>query len=263
MKSIFLSPEQVFDQPLPLFEKVGTAAPASDLALLTVPDDGFVHEAGGGMNYYLAGDACVDRFGRRNPCTACAFRPALLLEPGEEALLQHERKDGTVTTVDYGLYPTTILDRSLRDLAEKQLSERSLRDTGRHITVRGTQQPVYRLGAKQMIVLTLEQGGANGYLQLSDGTIASEGDRVFLELRPVRWLYDAENRLLISCMALFGGWNREEGAAYLNGSFLSELAPEAEDELPEEGAFRFVKHDELSLIRAYVRSTRRRWTSSW
>ena len=252
MKSIFLSPEQVFDQPLPLFEKVGTAAPASDLALLTVPDDGFVHEAGGGMNYYLAGDACVDRFGRRNPCTACAFRPALLLEPGEEALLQHERKDGTVTTVDYGLYPTTILDRSLRDLAEKQLSERSLRDTGRHITVGGTQQPVYRLGAKQMIVLTLEQGGANGYLQLSDGTIASEGDRVFLELRPVRWLYDAENRLLISCMALFGGWNREEGAAYLNGSFLSELAPEAEDELPEEGAFRFVKHDELSLIRAYV-----------
>ena len=252
MKSIFLSPEQVFDQPLPLFEKVGTAAPASDLALLTVPDDGFVHEAGGGMNYYLAGDACVDRFGRRNPCTACAFRPALLLEPGEEALLQHERKDGTVTTVDYGLYPTTILDRSLRDLAEKQLSERSLRDTGHHITVRGTQQPVYRLGAKQMIVLTLEQGGANGYLQLSDGTIASEGDRVFLELRPVRWLYDAENRLLISCMALFGGWNREEGAAYLNGPFLSELAPEAEDELPEEGAFRFVKHDELSLIRAYV-----------
>ena len=252
MKSIFLSPEQVFDQPLPLFEKVGTAAPASDLALLTVPDDGFVHEAGGGMNYYLAGDACVDRFGRRNPCTACAFRPALLLEPGEEALLQHERKDGTVTTVDYGLYPTTILDRSLRDLAEKQLAERSLRDTGRHITVRGTQQPVYRLGAKQMIVLTLEQGGANGYLQLSDGTIASEGDRVFLELRPVRWLYDAENRLLISCMALFGGWSREEGAAYLNGPFLSELAPEAEDELPEEGAFRFVKHDELSLIRAYV-----------
>ena len=252
MKSIFLSPEQAFDQPLPLFEKVGTAAPASDLALLTVPDDGFVHEAGGGMNYYLAGDACVDRFGRRNPCTACAFRPALLLEPGEEALLQHERKDGTVTTVDYGLYPTTILDRSLRDLAEKQLSERSLRDTGRHITVCGTQQPVYRLGAKQMIVLTLEQGGANGYLQLSDGTIASEGDRVFLELRPVRWLYDAENRLLISCMALFGGWSREEGAAYLNGPFLSELAPEAEDELPEEGAFRFVKHDELSLIRAYV-----------
>ena len=252
MKSIFLSPEQVFDQPLPLFEKVGTAAPASDLALLTVPDDGFVHEAGGGMNYYLSGDACVDRFGRRNPCTACALRPVLLLEPGEEALLQHERKDGTVTTVDYGLYPTTVLDRSLRDLAEKQLAERSLRDTGRHITVRGTQQPVYRLGAKQMIVLTLEQGGANGYLQLSDGTIASEGDRVFLELRPVRWLYDAESRLLISCMALFGGWSREDGAAYLNGPFLSELAPEAEDELPEEGAFRFVKHDELSLIRAYV-----------
>ena len=250
MKSIFLSHDQVFEKGL--LEAVGAAAPATDLALLTTPDDGFVHEPGGGMNYFLAEGACVDRFGRANPCSICAVRPVLLLEPGDEALLQRRRSDGSVTTVEYGLYPTTILDRSLRDLAEKNLQQRSLRDTGRHVTLRGTQQPVYRLGAKQMIVLTLEQGGANGYLQLSDGTIVSEGDRVFLELRPVRWLYDAENRLLISCMALFGGWSREDGAAYLNGPFLSELAPEAEDELPEEGAFRFVKHDELSLIRAYV-----------
>ena len=250
MKSIFLSHDQVFEKGL--LEAVGAAAPATDLALLTTPDDGFVHEPGGGMNYFLAEGACVDRFGRANPCSICAVRPVLLLEPGDEALLQRKRSDGNVTTVEYGLYPTTILDRSLRDLAEKNLQQRSLRDTGRHVTLRGTQQPVYQLGAKQMVVLTLEQGGANGYLQLSDGSIVSEGDRVFLELRPVRWIYDEANRLLISCMALFGGLERDEAAAYVQGPFLTELAPEQEEELPGGMGFRFVQHDELSLIRAYV-----------
>ena len=252
MKSIFLSHEQVFEHRLPLLETVGAAAPATDLALLTTPDDGFVHEAEGGINYYLAENACVDRFGRANPCTVCAVRPALLLEPGEEALLQHARKEGSVTTAEYGVFPTTILDRSLRDMAEKNLLSRSLKDTGREITISGKQYPVYRLGAKQMIVLSLEQGGANGYLQMSDGSIVSEGDRVFLELKPVRWLYDEENRLLISCMALFGGLTRDEAAEYLQGGFLQELAPEADSEIPEDAGFRWAEHDELSLIRAYV-----------
>ena len=50
MRSIFLSHEQVFDKPLPIFKTVGAAAPASDLALLTTPDDGFLHESEGGIN---------------------------------------------------------------------------------------------------------------------------------------------------------------------------------------------------------------------
>ena len=41
MKSIFLSHEQVFERPLPFFRTVGAAAPATDLALMTAPDDGF------------------------------------------------------------------------------------------------------------------------------------------------------------------------------------------------------------------------------
>ena len=44
MKSIFLSPEQLFEKPLPMFSVVGTAARASDLAVLTALDDGFLLE---------------------------------------------------------------------------------------------------------------------------------------------------------------------------------------------------------------------------
>ena len=47
MKSIFLSPEQLFENRLAIFDKVGTAVPPCDLALLTTRDDGFLFDAGG------------------------------------------------------------------------------------------------------------------------------------------------------------------------------------------------------------------------
>ena len=251
MKSIFLSREQIFDQPLKAIEVVGAAAPAADLALLTAPDDGFLSEPGGGMNYFLADGACADRFGRQNACAVCGVRPALLMETGDEQLLDRVRKEGSVTFAEYGLYPMTILDRSLRGMAQKNLAEHSLRDTGLSYTIASKQYPVYRLGAKQMIVLTFDQPSANGYVRLSDGTIVSEGDTVFLELRPVRWLYDEQLALLVSCQALFGGMSREEAAESLRGDFLNELRDGAEGGA-ESASFRVEEHDELSLIRAYV-----------
>ena len=250
MKSIFLSLEQVFQKPLALFARVGAAAPASDAALLTAEDDGFLHESGGGINYYLA-DGCVDRFGRAGSCAVCAARPALLLDEGEEKLLRHIVTDGGVTTAEYGAYPTVILDPSLRDMAAREYERGGLTDTGRRVHLGGEALPVYRLGAKEIVRLTLRQGGVNGYVSLSDGTLVGEGESVFLETRPVRWLYDADSALLLSCRALFGGLSREEAAAYLRESFLRELCPPEEDGA-QNAPFRVEQHDELSLIRAYV-----------
>ncbi len=250
MRSIFLSLEQLFEKPLPVFEKVGAAAPATDLALLTAPDDGFLHESGGGINYFLA-DGCADRFGRPGPCAVCAVRPALLLDAGEEKELHHLRTEGGVTTAEYGSYPSVILDISLREMAAREYARGSLPDTGRRVRICGEAVPVLRLGAKEIVRVTLAQGGVNGYVRLSDGTLAGEGESVFLELRPVRWLYDEALALLVSCQALFGGMSREEAAEYLREDFLKELCDDAEGG-EETASFRVAEHDELSLIRAYV-----------
>ena len=118
MKSIFLSHKQMFDQPLRFLQVLGAAAPASDLARMTAVDDGFLTADGGGINYYLSGSDCVDRFGRSNPCEICAVRPALLLEEGDETLLRHVEDKGSVTMAEYGCYPTTVLTRGLREMAE-------------------------------------------------------------------------------------------------------------------------------------------------
>ncbi|MBR2582744.1 MAG: hypothetical protein IKD61_05065, partial [Oscillospiraceae bacterium] len=190
MRSIFLSHEQVFEKPLPIFKTVGNAAPAADLALLTTPDDGFLHEAEGGINYLLS-DSCVDRFGRDGECGACALRPALLLEEGDKKLLHRVKDEEGVVTAEYGSFPAYLIDQSLRDMAEREFRRGALRDTGRSIHIAGEPVPVYALGGKRLIRLTLGQSCAGGYVQLRDGTVVTEGESVFLEFRPVRWLYDA------------------------------------------------------------------------
>ena len=124
-------------------------------------------------------------------------------------------------------------------------SRGSLPETGRRVRVGGETLPVLRLGAKEIVRVTLAQGGVNGYVRLSDGTLAGEGESVFLELRPVRWLYDEDLGLLVSCQALFGGMSREEAAEYLREDFLNELRDGAEGGA-ESASFRVEEHDELS-----------------
>ena len=250
MKSIFLSHEQLFEKPLALLNKVGTVAPATDLALLSTPDDGFLVESGGGINYLLS-DGFVDRFGRDERCAAFALRPALLLEEGDEALLTRIRTEGGVTTAEFGRFPTTILDESLRAMARREYERGALTPTGRTVHAAGQSYDIYRLGAKELIAFELAHCGAAGYVRLSDGSAVTEGETVFLELRPVRWLYERSLGLLISCQALFGGLSRREAEDYLSGDFLSELQSAAPSPAGD-GGFCLREHDELSLIRAYV-----------
>ena len=251
MRSIFLSREQVFDKPLPFFRTVGAAAPASDLALLTASDDGFLLDSGGGINYWLA-DGCVDRFGRGDACAVCALRPALLLDEGEERLLRSLRRESGVCFAELGSYPDVVLDRSLRDMAAREYARGALAATGRTLSLGGRDLPVYALGAKRVVRVELEAGGVSGYAQLSDGSVAAEGDAVFLELRPLRWLYDEGRGLLLSCRALLGCPDRAAAEAYLREGFLRDLLGEDEDALPENAPYHVAEHDELSLIRAYV-----------
>ena len=251
MKSIFLSHEQLFEKPLALFRKVGTAAPATDLALLSTPDDGFLFESGGGINYALS-DGFVDRFGRDERCAQFALRPALLLEEGEEARLSRIKTEGGVTTAELGRFPTVILDETLRDMARREFERGTLAPAGRAIHVAGQAYEVYQLGAKQIIAYELAHCGAAGYVQLSDGSAVTEGETVFLELRPVRWLYERAQGLLISCQALFGGLSRQEAEEYLSGDFLRELCADTPPGKPQGEGYCLREHDELSLIRAYV-----------
>ena len=256
MKSIFLSHKQLFENPLPLFRAVGTAAQASDLVLSTITDDGFAL-SDKYVNYFLSGEDCVDRFGRDHREKICAVRPALLLEPGDEKQLRHPREVNDLVTVELGSYPFAILDSSMRDMAEKQYREGTLRKTGSSYTVLGMQRDVYRLGAKQIIRIAASEEMSGGYIQLSDGSVVAPSEEIFIEVRPVRWYYDEINKLLICGRALFAGMSREEANAYLGDKFIEELLAEDDSEIAS-GSFgttyHIEEHDELDLIRAYIKA---------
>ena len=256
MKSIFLSHKQLFENPLPLFRNVGTAAQASDLVLATITDDGFTLSERY-VNYYLSGEDCVDRFGRDHTERICAVRPALLLEPGDEKQLRHPREVNDLVTVELGSYPSVILDTSMRDMAEKQYQEGTLRKTGTSYTVSGKKRDVYRLGAKQIVRIAASEEMTNGYIQLSDGSVVTASEEIFIEVRPVRWYYDEINKLLICGRALFAGLSREEANAYLEEWFVEELLAEDDREIASGSfgtSYHIEDHDELDLIRAYIKA---------
>lgn len=256
MKSIFLSHKQLFDNPLPLFRTVGTAAPASDLVLITIPDDGFTVSENN-VNVFLSGDDCADRFGRDHKSGTCAVRPAILMEPGDEKLLSHAREMGDIVTVELGTYPSVILETSMRDMAERQYRDGTLKKTGTSYTIAGEKRDVYRLGAKQIVRTPAAEEMINGYVQLSDGSAISPAEELFIEVRPVRWYYDEVNKLLICGKALFAGLSREEASEYLKDTFIEELLAEDDREIAAGGSgtsYHVEEHDELDLIRAYVKA---------
>ena len=256
MKSIFLSHKQLFESPLPLFRTVGLTAHASDLVLVTVPDDGFTISEGR-VNYFLSGEDCADRFGRDHRCSNCAVRPALLLEPGDEKLLSHAREVSDIVTVELGTYPSVILESSMRDMAEEQYKDGTLKKTGTSYTVAGEKRDVYRLGAKQIVRVPVTEETAAGYVQLSDGSVVNSAEEIFLEVKPVRWYYDEINKLLICGRALFAGYSREEAGAYLRDQFIKELLAEDDVSLASDStgtSYHIEEHDELDLIRSFVRA---------
>ena len=237
-----------------LFAQTGAAAQATDLARLTMEDDGFVLDSSGAINWYLAPSGCVSRLGRPEPEGLCAVRPALLLDPGEERLLTNVKTERGVTTAQLGACPQRLLDSTLRDMAQHAFADGSLPETGRSFTLPdGTRTPVYQLGAKEIVSLCVHGGYAAGYVQLSDGTCLSEGERVFVEVEPVTWLCAPERGLLLSREALFAGFTRADAEAYLAERFPEELcAAETETAADGEASYRVGEHDELSLMRAYV-----------
>ena len=256
MKSIFLSHKQLFDSPLPVFRTVGREAQASDLVLITIPDDGFTLSEKL-VNYYLSGEDCVDRFGRDKICANCAVRPVILMEPGDEKMLSHTREVGDVIMAELGTFPSTILDPSMRDMAEEQYREGTLKKTGTIYTIAGEKRDVYRLGAKQIVRVPVTEETHAGYVQLSDGSAVNSTEEVFIEVRPVRWYYDEMNKLLICAKALFAGLGREEAGSYLSDRFIDELLAEDDAEIASGSfgtSYHIEEHDELDLISAFVKA---------
>ena len=255
MKAGFLSAEQVFGQRgIAMLERVGAHARATDFALALSDDDGFLTDSAGNINYYLADGKAASRFGKEERCELCAVRPAILLEPEETVLLRNIREQDGVLTAEFGEFPGMQIDESLREMAEHDLPAGALTPSGKHYTLPGGKTAEeYLMNGKKIVAVPVETNLTLGFLQLTGGLCRTYGEPVTLEVKPVVWYYDPSAQLLVARDAIIAGFSREEAEAYLAGAFLSELQSV---EMPENEAyaFQYAEHDELDMIRAYLKA---------
>ena len=233
----FLTQEQCFkNDKLDIFEKRGTKAAITDFSVLLggrlssehVKNDSFLEKRTG---YYWtksddgANDACIvkddgsfycDNVNRRNS----GARPALLFssigsiptngESGKRA------RDG-ILEVEYGYYPQKAVSKDMQERLERAYRSGSISKTRNSYTTDSIAYNEYDTSFQPQTHQEYEYNGkryvrveANSYydggdLTLSNGEQYRDGDNVWVEVQPVKWLVDEKEKVMLTDKLIFSG----------------------------------------------------------
>ena len=257
-----LSEEQVFgDARIGLIGAIGTKCAVTDYAIVTGAEfsedefvDGDSSPKGRSGRWYLsspAGGSDVRVVTQKGtPAVAYAsssggVRPVMACGDPAEISERISRDISGYSEAEYGEYPQYAASRSEARSLEAEFSAHKLRRTGKTYAARYDE---YEYQGSRYI---RAQSAAKRACELSNGKEYQPEDPVWIEVAPVRWLYDAEAELLVSRVILTGGirycgGNSYDGVfentairKYLNTAFAKELEPSELRELtPDEKAAR-------------------------
>ena len=149
--------------------------------------------------------------------------------------------------VEFGEYPQNAADSRMQNILESEYN-RGMNKTGRSYTFDSVKYNDYNTGFKPVTYEEYEYQGnkyirikANsdfdgGKFMLSNGACYRNGDYVWVEVAPVKWLIDDENNQLISKKGLvsgirfldrkinyYGNFNKTEMYEYLNKYMIKDL----------------------------------------
>ena len=237
---------------LDVLEKYGTKSAITDLVILTggycedscsymAPDDnslkgrtGWVYTRSSDGN----GDVCgVDsdgsryshyRYGRKG-----AVRPALLSSFIFSQISPNRVRGYNGTEeVEYGEYPQYAPDSDVQRRLENEYKNGNLQQTGRNYTFDKTEyddydqyfQPVtyeeYDYNGKRYIRIRANSDSGHGSkFKLSNGEYYQDGDFVWIEVSPVKWLIDDKTQTLVSKRGLLSGIRFHTKDRSYNGDF--------------------------------------------
>ena len=233
----FLTEEQIFgSNQIDVIKKRGTKAAISDFSVLLggwVSDYHVDNDSSlkGRTGYYWTksddGDndaRVVYDNGRRDYCSVykryCGARPALSFssissiptngESGKRA------RDG-VLEVEYGYYPQKAVSRDMQERLERAYRSSSISKTGNSYTTDSVAYDDYDTAFQPQTHQEYEYNGkryvrveANSYYDgnnftLSNGEQYRDGDNVWVEVEPVKWLVDERARMMITENLIFAG----------------------------------------------------------
>lgn len=241
-----LSQEQVFgEKRIDLISAIGTECSVSDFAIISGAD---VSENGTGRWFLSSasgyGDVCtVDQNGNQRMAYATAHgnvRPAIECPDISQLPCKTVKDISGFEEAELGEYPQNAADKALSRTLEQEYAKGRLIKTGKKYNAQ--HEEFQHDGSKYIRVpFTLENAH-----YLSDGRNCSQGDVVWIEVSPVRWLYDAKAGLLVSRTILASGvlftsenyydGNFEKTAiyTYMNTTLAQDLIPSTLHEMTSE-----------------------------
>ena len=239
----FLTQEQCFGRDkLDILKKRGTKAAITDFSVLLggrlssehVKNDSFLEKRTG---YYWtksddgANDACIvkddgsfycDNVNRRNS----GARPALLFSsigsiPTNGESVKRAR-DG-ILEVEYGYYPQKAVSKDMQERLERAYRSESISKTRNIYTTDSVDHNKDDTSFQPQTHQEYEYNGkryvrvkANSYYDGYDFTLSNDeqyrdGDNVWVEVQPVKWLVDEKSRMMITEKIIFAGvqFNKE------------------------------------------------------
>jgi len=251
-----LTNEQVFgEKKIDMITALGAKCAATDYAIMTgceISDEIHLEEdsslQGRTGRYFLCspggyGDVCVvSPEGDRRMAYANAsggVRPVLPCDAPEEICERVTKDISGFAIAEHGAFPQYAADRDIARELESECSAGRLRRTGK--TFHGGHEEYIHKGRKY-IRADYVSGTPR---QLSDGRRHKTGDAVWIEVSPVRWLWDERAGLLVSRVILAGGigfcnetyydgvFENTGIWRYLNTSLCEDLKPSRVRELTE------------------------------
>ena len=244
-----LSKEQVFGEaPIDVIRALGTKCGVTDFGIISGADvddekqgKWFLSSASG------YGDVClVDSDGSHKVAYSTSrgsVRPVMKCQDISQLHCKTTKDITGFKEVQLGEYPQSAADRELARTLEQDFSEGRLRKTGKKYQAQ--YEEYQRDGHKYIRVACM----AERILSLSNGKSCKKDDIVWIEVAPVKWLYDEEAALLVSRQILVSGvlfssesyydedFEKTSIYSYLNTTLAEDLIPSILREMtPEEKA---------------------------
>ena len=235
----FLTAEQCLgENKLDIFKKRGTVAALTDFAILLganvtnnhINSDSSLAGRTGSYwtrtkdaNFYnnvyvVRSDDLL--FGDNIDLRSCGGRPVL---PFSEVSLNctnvvnSKRASDGILEVEYGYYPQSAVSKEMQLILKKTYKDGAIWRTGNIYTTDSRRYNEYSkkflpkhyeeyeyLG-KRYIRVELKSNYPNNELQLSNGESYKVGDIVWVEVEPVKWLFDEKSQLMVTVKIIFAG----------------------------------------------------------
>lgn len=240
-KLTFLTQEQCFESDkLDILEKRGTKAAITDFSILlggwVDRDSDYWHidsdsSLEGRTGYYWtrsddgdndarAVDVYGDRYNSNVDSRSGGARPALpfssISNIPTNGVSGRRASDG-ILEVEYGYYPQKAVSRDMQQKLERAFQRRSLSRTGKKYTTDSRkydeydeefspkQHEEFQLDGKRYVRVEANSCFDGGEFKLSNGESYRDGEPVWVEVAPVKWLVDERAKMMLTDKLIFAG----------------------------------------------------------